>query len=217
MSKYLSYFSAVIIALISQSIGPTLEQRLLSTDATLHLDNPENTLRIIGNRQQQKNIIRWLDGISATTKGHETLQSIMHSGHQLTIRHSFAARLSAGRTIAPMTENLINGKGESVEVIIDANMLDSGTHRVFNQHFKMIPFNAQQNLYHELAHAMHKMRGTWRYFNSEQQAIEEENIFRQQLAALEGEYKELRYGKSGVPVESISVAKSNSEDKPEFR
>ena len=47
---------------------------------------------------------------------------------------------------------------------------------------QLIEYTAIQNLYHELAHAKHMMAGTWRYFDSERQAIEEENIFRRELA-----------------------------------
>lgn len=207
MSRCISFFSAIIFTVLSQTTGYTTEQRLLNTDITRYLTDPDNTIQIIGSREQQKNIVRWLDGIVITHKGRITLQKIINSGHQLTIRHSLAARLSAGRTIAPMTENLINGKGESVTITMDATMLDEGTHRVFNRHFSLIQFNAQQNLYHELAHAMHKMQGTWRYFNSEQQAIEEENIFRRELATLDGEPNNPRFGKSGVPIESVGIAK----------
>jgi hypothetical protein len=172
--KYIPFFSVAIVVLFSQSAGLTTEQRLLNTNINRYLNNPDNSIQIIGSAKQQKNVVRWLDGIVRTQKGYATLQNIIESGHKLTIRHSVVARMSAGRTIAPMTENLING---------------------------------QQNLYHELAHAMHKMQGTWRYFNSEQQAIEEENIFRQQLAVLNEEHTQLRFGKSGIPIESVSMAK----------
>jgi hypothetical protein len=42
------------------------------------------------------------------------------------------------------------------------------------------PFQPGANLFHELVHAKHLSNGTWRYFDSEGQAIEEENVFRQQ-------------------------------------
>jgi hypothetical protein len=34
----------------------------------------------------------------------------------------------------------------------------------------LIEYTAIQNLYHELAHAMHMMKGSWCYFASEKQA-----------------------------------------------
>lgn len=49
---------------------------------------------------------------------------------------------------------------------------------VFNGRRELIQYTAVENLFHELAHARHKMNGTWRYFDSEKQAIEEENVFR---------------------------------------
>jgi hypothetical protein len=85
-----------------------------------------------------------------------------------------------------MTMNLINGVGESIHIIFDARMDDIGTHMVYNGNKELIEYTAIQNLYHESALAMHMMSGTWRYFASERQAIEEENIFRRQLAEMQG-------------------------------
>ena len=86
-------------------------------------------------------------------------------------------------------------------------MPDTGSHRVYNRRFELIEFTALQNLYHELAHAMHQMQGTWRYFASEDQAIEEENIFRAELAQKKQHKEEqnkqlaaLRFGKDGEPI-----------------
>lgn len=63
-----------------------------------------------------------------------------------------------------------------------------------------------QNLYHELAHAMHMMKGTWRYFKSEKQAIEEENRFRRDLARMQGRSAKLRFRKSGVMISEFEKA-----------
>jgi hypothetical protein len=54
--------------------------------------------------------------------------------------------------------------------------------------------------YHELAHAMHMMNGTWRYFASEAQAIEEENVFRRQMAEMQGQSVKQRYRIAGTLV-----------------
>lgn len=128
---------------------------------------------------------RWLDAIARVPKGVETLWSISGSGHHLVIEHSRFAVLSSGRTQAPMTMNLTNGVGEDVSIKFNAYIPEQGSHRVFDARDEPIEFNALQNLYHELAHAMHKMTGTWLYFRSEQSAIEEENVFRRELAELE--------------------------------
>ena len=133
-----------------------------------------------GHPEQIIKFTRWLDQIMLVPKGFQTLQSIADSGHELVIEHADIARISAGRTRAPMTMNLINGIGESVHIIFDARMNDQGTHMVYNGKKELIEYTAVQNLYHELAHAMHMMNGTWRYFASERQAIEEENVFRVQ-------------------------------------
>lgn len=94
--------------------------------------------------------------------------------------------------------NLTNGVVEDILIIFDATMEDRGTHRVFGTHDELIEFNAQQNLFYELAHAMHKMQGTWRYFDSEGQAIEEENEFRIDLAKINKEKPRLRYDVKGI-------------------
>jgi hypothetical protein len=44
------------------------------------------------------------------------------------------------------------------------------------------------------------MNGTWRYFASEAQAIEEENVFRQQMAEIQGLPATQRYRVAGVLV-----------------
>ncbi|MBW2431504.1 MAG: M91 family zinc metallopeptidase [Desulfobacterales bacterium] len=148
---------------------------------------------------------RWLDQIMLVPKGFQTLKSIADSGHELVIEHADVARISAGRTQGPMTMNLINGVGESVHIIFDARMDDIGTHMVYNGRKELIEYTAVQNLYHELAHAMHMMNGTWRYFASERQAIEEENIFRRQLAKIQGRTPTQRFRKSGVLISEVEA------------
>ncbi len=165
---------------------------------------PVSNIVLQGAKRQKQRLTRWLNEIALVPKGYATLQTIANSGHTLTIRHSEAARLSSGRTIAPMTRNITNGKGESVSIIFDADMEDRGTHRVFGLRNELIEFNALQNLYHELAHAMHQMQGTWRYFASEKQAIEEENQFRIDLADINGEKPRLRYHTNGVSITSVA-------------
>ncbi len=166
---------------------------------------PVKNIILEGSKKQKEKLTRWLNDIAVIPKGYTTLKAIEASGHTLTITHSVAARLSSGRTIAPMTEKIINGAGDSVKIIFDADMEDRGTHRVFGLHNELIEFNAIQNLYHELAHAMHQMQGTWRYFASEKQAIEEENEFRKDLANINGEPVRLRYRSKGVMITKLSA------------
>jgi hypothetical protein len=131
---------------------------------------------------------------------------ISESGHELVIQHADFARISAGRIRAPMTMQLINGVGESVQIVFDARMDDNGTHFVYNDKNELIEYTAIQNLYHELAHAMHMMNGTWRYFASERQAIEEENIFRRQLAEIHDRIPTQRFRAKGLPISEIEPA-----------
>lgn len=168
--------------------------------STLTIQN----IKISGTRAQQNNFMRWLEGIAETQKGREILSKITTSGHQLHIAHSREAKLSAGRTIAPMTMDLINGKGASVKIIFDGNMNDKGSHFVYDEKLQYIEFTAYQNLFHELAHAAHQMNGTWRYFASEKQAIEEENVFRQEIAQLNNTPLNQRYGKWGEKITDIT-------------
>ena len=168
-----------------------------------------NSIRLEGSPSQIVRLKGWLDEIAQVPKGYKTLRAIHDSGHILTIKHSSAARLSAGCTIAPMTERLTNGVGDNVTIIFDADMNNSGTHMVFDRNNQPLEFTAVQNLYHELAHAMHQMRGQWRYFASEKQAIEEENIFRTEWAQLKGIEPRLRFRIRGRPIESFASYRAN--------
>lgn len=199
-----------ILFLLVVSLPAVSESPLTSqiTPSTAIISSASDRLPIAniileGSLKQKRKLIRWLNDIAVVPKGWETLKAIEMSGHTLTIKHSLAARLSSGRTIAPMTQNITNGTGDSVLIIFDASMEDRGSHRVFGAKNELIEFNAIQNLYHELAHARHQMQGTWRYFASEKQAIEEENHFRIDLAKINGEQPRLRYHTKGVLISTI--------------
>ena len=143
---------------------------------------------------------RWLEQIASVPKGYETLVSIQESGHKLMIFHSHQSMVSSGKASAPMSSNLINGAGESIDIYFNFNIPDSGSHWVFDSSRSKIEYRAIQNLYHELAHAMHMMNGTWAYAKSERQAIQEENIFRRQLAEIERQPYLERVYVSGAPI-----------------
>lgn len=154
-------------------------------------DDPEqinlnwgNNISLHGSREQNEKVRSWLMEIAEVPKGLETLQAIENSGHKLFIFHSGYSVISSGKASAPATFALIDGRGQSVDIYFNFDIPNEGSHRVFNTHRQSIEYTAVQNLYHELAHAMHMMQGTWRYAKSERQAIEEENIFRQQQAAM---------------------------------
>jgi hypothetical protein len=141
---------------------------------------------LVGTPQQVMRISQWLDQISRVPVGRDTLEAIQASGNQLTIRHSRAALLASGRTRAPVTDDLTNGHGADVEILFDARIPEEGSHKVFDSKHRTIEFTAAENLFHELVHAKHMSNGTWRYFDSEGQAIEEENVFRVQLGQRRG-------------------------------
>ena len=199
-------FSISIVLLCSASARSQQDPLIISEKAFLEpslasVDVVElavgRSIVLEGMPKQIERLKRWLYEIAAVPKGYKTLRAIHTSGHVLTIRHSDAARLSAGRTIAPMTERLTNGIGDNITIIFDAEMSRMGTHHVYDRQNRPLEFNAVQNLFHELAHAMHQMQGQWRYFASEAQAIEEENIFRMELALLQGKEPRLRYRSHG--------------------
>jgi hypothetical protein len=152
---------------------------------------------LVGTPSQVMRISAWLDRISSVPHGRETLEAILNSGNQLTIRHSTWALDASGRTMAPVSDRLTNGHGADVEILFDARIPEQGSHWVFDSDHQRIEFTAIQNLFHELAHAKHLTRGTWRYFDSEAQAIEEENRFRGQLRDHEGGAVPLRAGIEG--------------------
>ncbi len=153
-----------------------------------------------GTPDQIAKLRKWMAQIAAVPKGLDTLIKIQQSGHKLFIYHSVYSMVSSGRTSAPASANLINGKGESVDIHFNAEIPDFGSHKVFSGTRKPIEYTAAQNLYHELAHALHMMQGTWRYFKSERQAIEEENEFRKEMAAIEDKPFEERVYVSGMPI-----------------
>lgn len=155
-----------------------------------------------GSPQQIARLSRWLDEIIQVPHGRETLEAIQSSGNQVVIRHSDWALHASGRTLAPATDKLINGLGEDVEILFDVRIPEQGSHKVFDAQQRSIEFTAVQNLFHELAHARHLATGTWRYHDSEGQAIEEENRFRKQISALQGENKAvaLRAGIGGLQI-----------------
>ncbi len=208
MNKCVLLFLVCLLQLGSAKAGYDIAQNPLADDsvANSRLNYYLKNIHIDASEQQKQRMIKWLNQIAMVEKGQQTLSAIAQSGHQLTIIHAPETRVHAGKTVAPLTQDLINGKGASVVIKIDINMPDTGTHWVYNDKKELIEFNAIQNIYHELAHAMHQMQGTWRYFNSEAQAIEEENIFRKQLAALNNHSPTQRYGKNGLMIHDHQIS-----------
>lgn len=151
-----------------------------------------------GKPKHIRRVSQWLDQIASVPYGRTTLEAIFDSGNQVTIRHSEWALQASGRTLAPVSSNLTNGLGEDVVILFDVRIPDEGSHRVFDGQRRPIEFTAVQNLFHELAHAKHLTNGTWRYTDSEGQAIAEENRFRQELSERNGEEEaRLRSGIDG--------------------
>ena len=68
-----------------------------------------------GSPRQIIRMSRWLDEIVAIPIGRQTLEAILESGNQLTIRHSEWALQASGRTLAPVSDKLTNGRGADVD------------------------------------------------------------------------------------------------------
>ncbi len=159
-----------------------------------------HNISLQGTPRQIEKMRSWLMQIADVPKGYQTLVSIQQSGHKLMIFHSSDSMISSGKASAPMSSNLINGVGESIDIYFNFNIPDSGSHWVFDRRRSRIEYRAIVNMYHELAHAMHMMNGTWAYARSERQAIEEENVFREQIARAERKPFLERVYVAGAPI-----------------
>ena len=200
--KKTNIFKAIITILIITLFGhPVFAD--LNAPETRYYTNKELAKTSTTNIELQGSMFHiaklkyWLNSIATVPIGKETLLAIFKTGHLLRIISTPDARFSAGRTLAPMTEKIINGTGDNVEIWFDASMTEAGSHLVFNTNRKPVEYTAVQNLFHELVHAKHKMLGTWLYFDSEGQAIREENIFRLQQSQLAGTKPTERTYKTG--------------------
>lgn len=204
----------MIVVLVAPNFAGGNEGPLLHAPAA-PVDNPvrrnyldtsryligERAVILEGSPSQVMRMSRWLDQIREIPIGRETLEAILDSGNHLILRHSEWALNSSGRTLAPLSANLTNGRGMDVEILFDARIPDDGSHTVFDTQRKAIEFTAIQNLFHELVHARHYANGTWRYFDSEGQAIEEENLFRRQLS----EYRGIKQASLRADIDGIQV------------
>jgi hypothetical protein len=74
----------------------------------------------------------WLDEIFLVLFGRQAIESIHDSSNQVTIRHSHWASIASGRTSAPISSNLTNGKGEQVIILFDLRIPDSGSQWVLD-------------------------------------------------------------------------------------
>lgn len=144
-----------------------------------------------GDQKQIARILELIDVIQKNPQGHKAWADISMSGHSLMIGHSRAALLSAGRTSAPLTSALSNGTGTSVRILMNFNIPDEGSHRVGGTEEEWTSFTAEQNFYHELAHAHHKMTGIFMGYRAEQQATEDENIYRGQQIPFDSNLRSL--------------------------
>lgn len=164
--------------------GPGVVTRFYQDTSTRLV--PGRGILLQGTPAQVVRLSHLLDQVYEVPFGRDTLQAILETPHTVTLCHSTWALRSAGRTLAPLSRNLTNGVGESALVLFDTRIPAEGSHAVFNTFREPIPYTAVQNLYHELSHARHYVSGTWRYFDSEGQAIADENRFRAEAAGQAG-------------------------------
>ncbi len=125
----------------------------------------------------------WIMLIEQSNIGRKYLNFITSGNKQLIIRHNTYARMSAGKTLVPMTTATEDGRGvDEIEIELDLNMTLAGTHLVVGDNAELIHFVAPVNLFHEMSHAYHAMKGDFKA--SEVQAIQDENIFRQEWGSV---------------------------------
>lgn len=131
---------------------------------------------------QVNKVTQWIRTINKTEIGRNFLNAVKRGERRLQIVHDSSARLSAGKTLIPLTTATGDGRGvNSIQILMDLTMSARGTHLVKGEDFSWISFPAVINLFHEIAHAKHAMTGDTKTM-FEIQAIIDENIFRAQLS-----------------------------------
>lgn len=144
---------------------------------------------------------RWLAEIHSTPIGRRLFDDILSARHKLVIRHDPSSCLAAGWTWGRAGSSLWNGVGTEALIAFDFESPESGTHWAFGTDGNLIEFTAIQNVFHELVHAKHYMRGTFQPTRGEQQAIIEENLFRREYALAKGQkYSKRVHGKGEEPL-----------------
>ncbi|MBY0385289.1 hypothetical protein K2X05_09035 [bacterium] len=138
-------------------------------------------LHVCGTDEQKQIIHTLISRVREYSFGEETWAAIAFSGKNLMIGHSAPAVSTAGRTLAPLTTALGDGRGASCVILFNFDIPESGSHRVGGMNQEWVEFTKLKNFFHELMHAKDQMNGTWQSYRSEQQAIEGENTFRLQL------------------------------------
>lgn len=147
--------------------------------------------------EQLTNAVYWLNKIASTDVGQETLKTIKKCGSRVTLVQNELASLEAGRTVAEASSKLWDGEGEDATIFFNFDMPNQGEYWVPGLYGNLVAFTADENLFHELSHAMHKSCGTEYWKDPESQAIQDENRYREALAQLAGE-KTVRRGKVGI-------------------
>ncbi len=140
----------------------------------------DNFLFICGHANEQIVFDALIKEVLKTQTGQETWEAIKNSGNYLMLVHDPLAVSSAGRAVAELSSKLTNGIGTSVIIYFHVGIPDSGSHVVGGTIAEWTDFTKQQNFFHELSHARHKTNGTWNIIHSEEQAIQDENIYRVQ-------------------------------------
>lgn len=141
-------------------------------------DQVLNIFTFCGSDNHRKKFIFYVSEITKTKIGIETYSALLESQKKIVVLHSKYAVNSAGKTLAELTRNLVNGVGTDVVIEMNFDVPKSGSHMVVSTLGDLIPFTFTQNLMHELAHARYKATGFWQWTNSEAQAIVDENKFR---------------------------------------
>lgn len=186
----ITFFLATLIISVHSHCHESLVDSYLSETENCRQLSP--WFYFCGTEKQLNRVVNWINEIKTYTIGSETMNAIESSQKKILIMHKKSAINSAGKTLAQASSNLANGVGVEVVVQMNFNMPESGTHLVASKKHDLIPFTALQNFFHEMSHARHKTNGTFWMSAGEKQAINDENIFREEEALRKGDEIKLR-------------------------
>jgi hypothetical protein len=144
-----------------------------------------NAFKIDADSMSQTQLARvheWLTEVAKTKIGNETLEKIESCGNTVYLRHKPESLAAGGTTEIELSRKMRNGEGVDAHIAMHLGIPDSGSHVVYDINHNEISFNALENFFHELAHARHAACGTLNIFNTEGQAIADENRFRLERA-----------------------------------
>ncbi len=190
-------FILILVCVLYSAQGMALENNLALSYAKDRSDCEQKfeSVFICGSTLHQLEIIHLIQQARKYPIGEEIWQDIKNSGKRLLIAHSEGAVTFAGKSLAPMTSALSDGRGASAVILFNFEIPITGSHRVGGTQQEWTEFTKIQNFFHELVHARNYMAGVTQLYYLEEQVIETENIFRFQSTPLNLNLRSLDHAK----------------------